>query len=265
MSTFLESFLGSAIGALVVLAIAGLAVYLLRVWIGERIRQSVAHDFNLDLESYKNEISQLSAQLNAVQSTANAATVEGQRVAAEWRIDAANKLWASVLKVRNEAPTIITVLDIMRPSEYQRLITDSKFRGLVEELERFVNLPRPDVEQVRPFLGEPLYSLFFMYRAVNGRIALMLESGIKNKQVAPWHHDPGIRQQLNTVLTKEQLEVFDTSSQLPVSWMQGIVEEKILDGLREVIEGKVATTEALDQARKTIEVVQKIQAQEAVD
>ena len=151
--------------------------FLARTWIAARIQESVRLGYRKELEGYKNElkadnatfleeIRKVNAQALAVQGAANASLVEGQRAAAEWRLKYADMLWREVLRLREEAPTALGLLDILNPNEFQEFITRSEFRDLALSIGAdstwFAN---PEIESVRPFLGERLFLLFFIYRA----------------------------------------------------------------------------------------------------
>ena len=259
MDTFLETFLGSVLGSLIVLALAGLGLYLLRVWIEERIRQSVSHNFNLDLEQFKSDLGRLSTQLNSVQTAANAALVEGQRASAEWRMKAVYELWGEVVRIRTEAPVAIAFQDILLRTELNTSKTLQDLGELVNE-----NMTEPvtrgtGVERVRPFLGEPLYLQFFIYRAITGRVAYLLEKGLKAGKLTPWYEDDGIHQLLGHVLTEKEIRHLKQQDISQLHWVQNAIEAKILVGMQRLIAGEISSQEGVKQAQNILEQVRTIQ------
>lgn len=259
MGTFLESLFGSAIAALAVLAIASLGIYVLRVWIGERIRQSVTHDFNVDLEEFKDDLSRLSTQLNSVQTAANAALVEGQRASAEWRMKAVDQLWSEVVRIRTELPVAVGFQDILLSRE---LNEPRVLRDLGEMADE--NMSEPvlhdnGVERVRPFVGESLYLKFFIYRAVTGRVAYLLEKGLKARRLAPWYEDAGVQQLLGYVLTKDEVRQLKKTDVEQLRWVHNTIEAKILEGMQRLIAGEVSSQESVEQAQTILKQVQSIQ------
>ena len=247
-----------------VLIVVGVPIYVFRTWISQRVKQSVIHEYAQDLESYRDEIGRLTTQLHAVQSTANAALIEGLRVSAEWRIKAADALWREVLRLRNESPSVLTMLDVLAPGEYQAFVTNERFQPLVPDMivvgPIYANF---EIEHVRPFLGERLFTLFFIYRAVNGRICFLLERDVKNGRVTPWFADNGIHRLLNEVLTPEEFSQFSNLPGRHVHWVRSLIEGKILDHLRKVIAGEISTTEGLEQARKVQEIMRSIESEDS--
>lgn len=259
MDTILGSVLGSAIGALAVLVVASFGIYLLRIWIGERVRQSVIHGFNLDMEQFKDDLGRLSAQLNSVQTAANAALVEGQRASAEWRMKSVYVLWSEVVRIRNEAPVAIGFQDILLRNELNQPKALQELGELVRENMTESILQGMEVEQVRPFVGEPLYLQFFIYRAVTGRVAYLLEKGVKARKLEPWYEDDGIHQLLDYVLTKSEVRELKRQDISQLHWVQNAIEAKILDGMQRLIAGEVSSQESVEQAQKILEQVRTIE------
>ena len=220
----------------------------------------MAADYSRNLEEHRDALARISTQLSAVQSTANAALLEGQRASAERRANAVDALWREILRIRNDSPAAVTMLDILLPSEYGKFVTENRFRSLVPEVEETVTIfLDPEIERVRPFLGERVFALFFIYRAVHGRICVLLESGVKARRVLPWFEDAGIHQLLGTILTDHELRAFTELTHGQVQWMRNLIEGKILDQLRRVIAGEVSTTEGLEQAQRVQEIMREVE------
>lgn len=230
-----EAFGASLLGFLILASVLGITGYLLRTWFAERIRQSIKHTLDLGLEQYKDEIGRTTAQYNAMHSAANAALIEGQRVSAEWRIKAADTIRRDVLALRNKTSAPLTELDILDPVEYQLFVTDSRSRSSVLRLEDRQMVATHDIEQARPFLGEKLYALVFIYRAIVGRICFLLERDVQKGHITLWFQDDGIKRLLREVLTPDEMKQFEGLTKLRVKWTRNLLEEKILHDLRRVI------------------------------
>ena len=262
-----EAFGVSLSSVLVACSVLGIIGYLFRTllgtWFSERIRQSVKHGFDLSLEQYKNEIGRITTQYGAVQSAANAALIEGQRVSAEWRIKAADAMWRSVLALRDRTNAPLTLLDVLNPNEYQLFVTRSDFRSCVLGLEEAQILSTPDIEQARLFLGEKLYAMVFSYRAIVGRICFLLKKEVQDGRVSPWFENDGTKRLLREVLASEEVEQFEGLTGGRIGWMRKLLEAKILDDLRRVIAGTQLVDEGLEQAQRILEVVQTVESQAA--
>lgn len=261
MNLLWEAFGGSLLGSLIGVFALGILGFLLRTWFGERIRQSIRHDFSLGLERYKDEIGKRTAQHIAMQSAANAALIEGQRVAAEWRIKACDAMWREIVEFKDKASSPMTMLDLLNPDEYQGFVTDSRFKSSILTGEEFLSLFSRKIEQERPFLGENLYALFFAYRAIIGRICYLLETDVAKGYVNPWFQDDGVRHLLRLVITPEQIKQFEELKYDRVHWMTNAIEGNILDELRRVIAGTQSVDDGLEQAKRILEEVQVVVSQ----
>ena len=235
-------------------------LYLGRTWASERIRQSVAAEYDRGLEELRAALALNSSQLSGVQATANAALLEARRAFAERRASAVDALWREVLRIRNESPTAVFMLDILKPSEYDGFVTDDRLRPMVPELEDGYPgiLSNAAIEDVRPFVGEHVFTLFFIYRAVHGRICFLLESGVKAGKVTPWFEDQGIHQLLSTVLTDGEWQAFTELNHGHVGWMRSLIEGKMLGELRKIIAGEISTTEGLEQAQRVHSIMSEV-------
>ena len=125
MTSLWQTVGASALGVAIVVSVLAFVAFLLRTWIKGYIR----HGFDLDLENYKDEISRSTAQHVAMQVAANAGLIEAQRVAAEWRIKAAEALWLEVVRISDEASNALSMLDILNPSEYQHFVDRPNIRA----------------------------------------------------------------------------------------------------------------------------------------
>ena len=265
MNAFLENLISSGIVAFVALVLASLAFRLLRTHIEEHIRQSVKHGFDLDLEEFRDDLSRLSTQLNSVQTAANAALVEGQRASAERRIKAVDELWREIVRIRDEAPPAITVLDVLLPTELNKPDVQGHLREMLPRKDLGSAFRNSEIEVVRPFVGEQLFLQFYVYRAVSGRIVFLLEKGLESDNVTPWYDDQGIHQLLGYVLTEEEIEQLRRAKISQVHWMQNAVEDKILRGLRKLIAGEVSSEEGLAQAQRNLEAVRAMERSDVLD
>lgn len=254
LSAIAALLLGSGIG------------YVARTWIGERLKQSVRHEYRSDLEAYKHELRKLETQIEAVQATATSALTEGQRVTAEWRIKAVNDLWIEMLRLRRGTPHLVFYVDIMQPSQYPQLWTNPKITNVASYVEDQVKAlvggsSEGDIEYVRPFLGEEIFAKFFAYRAIFGRVAYVLKDGVESRSLDRWFRDKEITEIIAVVFSSEELMALEALQSGHFSYMRNLLEAKILADLRRVVSGEVSTAEGLEQGRKILATVQRIDAE----
>ena len=254
MSEFWSGLLGSVVGGSALLVIGGILLFLVRAWLGEYVKQSMAHDFNLELEQYRDDVGRLSTQLNAVQSAANSVLIEGQRASAEWRAQAVDKLWREVLGIQNVANRVGVLCDLTEPWKRRSDKDIQRFRELIgpsllESPDSSDQFFSPIADEIRPFIGERLYVSFFWYRALLGRIIIFVHEDAKEGQFRPWFMDEGIIQGLESALTREEMQQFRKLERQHFGWLVDCLQGKMLTVLRHVVSGQVATEEGLENAQ----------------
>ena len=150
------------------------------------------------------------------------------------------------------------MMDILNPEEYQLFLPGNRFHPLVPTFEGIEEIALLDIEHARLFLSEKLYALAFAYRAIVGRVGVLLENDVKKGHVNPWFHDAGIKRLLGEVLTVEEMKEFEGLARLRVKWTRNFFEAKILEDLRKVIAGDQSVNEGLEQAHRIMEVVRAV-------
>lgn len=153
----------------------------------------------------------------------------------EWRLRAVDTMWQAVLEVKEKSSGPLTFLDILRPSEYQKFITDQGINAQLLSEEDITKNVAVDFERARPLAGDELFRLVFLYRAVRFRICLVLAQGVKAGQVSPWFQDDGLKQHLCNLLSPQEMEVFEAADPPQLQWVLNLLEQKILAEIRRVI------------------------------
>lgn len=250
LAEFLTNVLGTtAASSLVLLGLA----WLFRTWITERLKNSVKHEYDREIEAYR-------STLALVQS----ATAKGQKAAIEARIQAFDRLWRALLAVRDNTGAITTFLDILTADEYSRLKDHSDFQNLVGGLnqERVqAMIPDSSIEEVRAYVGEYLWALFFAYQAVHLRIVILAwSSATEDHKKIYWQKDPGIRQLLSVILSTEELEQFDDTDLGKIALFRRLAESKVLAELRRLLSGQAAGDEAMKQGQRILAAAAEVKA-----
>lgn len=115
--------------------------------------------------------------------------------------------------------------------------------------ERFAKLAAQDIEEVRPYVGECIWAVFFCYQAILLRILVLMHLGRTDAEKIEWHKDTGNRNLLKALLTSEELQEFDDTTFGKVSWLQRRLELKLLTAAQKIISGASFGSESLEQAR----------------
>jgi hypothetical protein len=256
-------------------AVSGILIWISREWISSRIKASIQHEYDQKLEAHKarlkaeNDIAllQLRTALEreaALHAVAHTSFSEGQKAAMERRLNAFEKFWNIVLKLRNSLPSLLVYIDISSVDEYEKLVDHQGFRSLVQDLTHEKITIMADsifgkIEEVRPYVGEYMWAILWSYRAIMFRLLILLHDGLTDREKMNWNKDSGIRPLISVVLTPEELREFDGRKFAQVSWLQQCLESKILSAARKVISGEEFGAESLDQARQIQEQVAQLQ------
>jgi hypothetical protein len=106
------------------------------------------------------------------------------------------------------------------------------------------------IEDIRPFVGEYLWAMFFSYRTILFRILFLLHLGRTDAEKIEWYKDDATRHLIKAVLTAPgELQEFEQTQFGKVSWLQRRLESKILAAAQKVISGETFGTESLEQAK----------------
>lgn len=271
LADFLITLLSSA-GASA--ALAGVLVYLSRNWLSERLRHSIKHEYDLKLTHLNNELkaesernvillkSSIESEAEKVR-LANASISQTQKLSIEKKLSAIETLWEGVLAARKNIPVVMGFIDILTEDEYSSMKDHRDFQAMVGELstQKMTQMYEDNVgsrERVRPYVGEYTWALVSTYQAIILRTALLIQMGQEDSKKLNWHLDSGIRQLLNSALSRAELAEFDDTKIGKVNWIQRKFEFKILAAMQVVISGEQFGDEALKQAQKMEEKVQKL-------
>jgi len=243
----------------------GLAAYLLRNWLVERLRQSIKHEYDQKIErlraqllsenatiieKYKSELSREASVL----AVALKSLSESASIAQRQRVDGVSELWKALISVRDHSPGIFVLLDVLQPDEYSTL-RGHDFKAFnpeisPEDIKLMSGGELETIESVRPFVGEYLWFLFYVYQAVHLRIAVRFASEWTKGQFSPWYQDSPTVQFLETFLTGEEMSQFREHKFGQIRFMQELLERKFLAAAERVISGQTAANFTAEEAAR---------------
>jgi len=273
MNDFVLTILSSAV---VSGALAAMLVWLSREWISTRLKASIQHEYDQKLESLKAQLkAESDVALVALRASierqasllaaAHSSFAEGQKAAMERKLQAVDTLWCKVLQMRARLPALLGFIDILTVDEYKGIKDHKTFRQLSEgwSTEKISELVDNSVEQVRPYIGEFIWAVFYSYQAVMLRILFLLHAGRDDAEKLEWHKDTGTSQLVRAVLTDTEFQEFEETRFGKIMWLQRKFEAKILKAAHMLISGEQFGTQALEQARRIQERIAELQAQNA--
>ena len=117
-----------------------------------------------------------------------------------------------------------------------------------------------DAEHVRPFVGELLWSMFFVYRAFKLRVAVILEHGLKKGEMPYWYDDNGIQQFIRLLFTEDEIGAIERYPIARFGKARQLAESKIIAEMNRIIAGHRSADSGLEQARKMLRAVAEVEA-----
>lgn len=173
----------------------------------------------------------------------------------ERRLNAIDRIWRGVLALRNNAPQLMMLLDIITVDEYKGLTADPRlkdFAGDLSENRIAAMIPDKLIEETRPYIGERLWSLFVAYQAVTLRVLFLIHLAQTQHTKVAWFDDPGVRQLLAVALSQEELAEFDSARFGKISLLRRLMDSKIIQAATRVVSGEEFGAEAMRQAREIL-------------
>lgn len=164
-------------------------------------------------------------------------------------------LWQGVLDLQEVAGGVLTLYDILTEEELASVYENPRTRAYLDSVGGHRYMGEIDrvgrsVESHRPFLSDRMWQLFFVYRAIVGRILHKAAEGQATRAFPAWNKDLDGATDDNTVqlarllLTEPEFEYCLTGgSGVPLPFgtprrVLQILEGKVLGEARDIIRGK---------------------------
>jgi hypothetical protein len=181
----------------------------------------------------------------------------------ERKLSAIDKLWSCIPQFRASLPPVLMVMDVMTVDEYKGAKDHPQFKALGGEVspEKIATLAPKSIEEVRPYVGEYMWAVFYCYQTILIRILVLLQLGRTDAEKIEWYKDGGTRQVIAAVLTPAEMEEFDQAEFAKIAWLQRRLESKLLAAARKIISGENFGAEALEQAKQIQERIAQLSAE----
>jgi hypothetical protein len=226
-------------------------------WVGGLVAKRIAHGWEhkhqRDLEAYKAESERDRSVLSAVIQSHSA----GQAAATERRLVAVEALWSTVRLWRDESGVPLLFFGILVPSEYNDHTPQMRARldSLNEDNLHAFSAENDKLELHRPFLGERLWLLFWVYRAFLGRLTYKLIKGYEAGDIRDWREDKPTVDLLRGTLSDAEMATVLESRLQAAQLVVDQLEHKMLTEMNRVVSGESRAEESFQHARKVRELI----------
>ncbi len=247
----------AAIGALgsAAVIVGGIAAWLGKIW-ADKLYLKDSANRQKEVEEFKNQyttqLEQLRAEMTERRDTLNTALTamtNGYAASQERIITAMEELWKTVREIQAFVSPYIHFYQILLPEEYENVPIDNVLKIIPSLSRREFDLKSISLGQAledkRPFMGESLWFLFWIYRAFATRQAVKVVIGRDNKKLYQWNKDEYGKEDslvglLLYVFTQQELDAV-IGGPIEIGIPQRIMdalERKILGEMNEWIFGK---------------------------
>ena len=167
------------------------------------------------------------------------------------RISAVDTVWREVLRIDDYTSTPRFLADLFTTDELNRALQKGhkSLTGMFEECRDRFSLDTPnelvaasaDLSAIRPFVSDRLWSLFFVIRAIYGRLGILTAQSVDRKQYLDWRQDRLMNELLEQVLPED---IISHSKERTLSPFGRIIcpnlEALFLEEARRVLDGNVS-------------------------
>ncbi len=177
-----------------------------------------------------------------------------QSLLQERRVEAVDRLWKAILMMKQHFSPVTFFFTITLPHEYKVVLKNSAIsEGLREIDDEYISkLPNgiTELENFRPFLGETLWLYFFVYRAILGRLAILVKWLKEGKDVGDWRQDSGVQQHLKAVFEKDEFSNFISLSPMDIYYTLNILDGKVLKEISFILSGRKSSLESFENSKE---------------
>lgn len=184
-------------------------------------------------------------------------TVIGQRTIDE-RIQAIKKTWTTMLSIKELSSPYSFFLTILTPNEYLDEINEPRFSFSETGQEKITEFLRTDeVEKFRPFIGDHIWSYYFIYRAINLRTHHLIEKLKKGEEFGYWYEDSGMSQLMGYIFSEKEIDEIKKSGPHSFRSANEMIEIKILKEANYILSGKKSAIESFKSAEELRKLISK--------
>ena len=244
--------------------ISGIAFFARKV-IFEWLVQGIKHKYNKDIELLKADLVRgNNAELERLKSSfvremsivsaSHKAFGEGLSYSQKFRVDGVAFLWNEIVNLKTYFPHIFMLVDAMLRDEFIGFfdrdfkVFDSNINK--EDVERFSHSNNDIAEKHRIFVGDYLWYVFYVYKALHTRIVFLYMHDRDKGVLTPWYEDKGNVSLLSSIMTKEEMDNFNGLKLGKIDEMRRVIERKFLDTSDKVISGENIGNFAVEAAAR---------------
>lgn len=233
-------------------------------WLSNRITEKLKviweGNKEKELENLKSSLEKERDILNiALSSLSKSSQIEQKK-----SLSGIEKLWTFLIDLRKYAGSATTFYTVLIPKEYNDAFSNDKIMSMIQHysLEDIVEKTKggnKDIEVFRPYFGEILWALFFVYRAFLMRVCWIIARGLEKTNIPNWRNDTGLKQMIESVFTKDEIKHIIGSDIYDLQNIISNFEQKIMIEISKILSGKRRAEINFESANKILQTALKNQ------
>lgn len=246
-------------------SLIGVAAWLGREWLKERLTASVRLETEQKLTKLKAELEAANQRIRDLASAGSAATAQAQSALLEHRIAAVQKVWESVQAWQQVS--VATMMVSALPDDWvKKNASDPGTKSTFEQVLKGIDYPsfmkmQNQTELARPFLSESAWALYFAYHSfLSARLAkakLLTISGIDHADVLPRF---GERDLVAKSAPAEIVAAYDSNPYAATEPYLRFLRESMLAEFRDFLSGQRAGNQAVRDAAEVLRAAEDLAA-----
>ncbi|MEQ8508476.1 MAG: hypothetical protein RIB43_05700 [Rhodospirillaceae bacterium] len=274
------NFLGSTAASTVIVA---LLIWLCRSWLIERLKGSIKHEYDKDLEGHKAEIRRTNneemetikaehrrneAELAALTNGVLSGRMNRQSLVDQRKIKAVETVWGAANELKPLKQLAGFMVAFKLDALVKRTPNEPNLQKIISVLSKNASEKKYEslADNERPFLGDMAWAYFAAYQSILGvvfGISKALEVGLK--EADQMIDKEKVKNLIKTVLP-HQSEFIDSHEITSLYYLLEELEEKLLAELKKTLQGEETDQTEIELAKKIIEGVNKVNVtQEVLD
>lgn len=230
-------------------------------WVGARLAEKLSLKWK---QEYQKEIEFLKAKLSSEHELVKSSMslfASGHQCSQERRLKAIEIMWEVMIKMRDYVSPLINYYSVLLPGEYNDVFNrkDDPFLLSSISYESNTNLISEIgeiIEKQRPFLGEYLWSLFFMYRVFLFRIVFIFIKSKDEGNIIGWYDDKNTLNIVELALSEDERLNNEYKKIGALKLIIDSMEQKVLRVSNKIISGEFASESNFNEAKKLLRAVE---------
>lgn len=228
-------------------------IYFISHYFQKRLEKAIDYKYDRKLENLKGGIE----KSNSTLSSAFQHFFSASQKTLDKKIHAYEELWSSLIKIKFYLPPginliyqILTDDELNNKNAFRDLHEKGTLGTLIssynhdEEMEKYS--AEDPLMKVQPYISDKTYKLFFVYRALNGRVTHKFLWDFHSHKIYNWKNDKSLTELLKIVLSQKELDYIYSIRVSSYPNLLDLLEYKMIQDFRKNLDIKDSTNDSIE-------------------